>query len=99
LEDGREVICLDNFSSGDKSNLDSLYTFEGFSVIEQDVSKPINVEVDEIYNLACIASPVQYQVNPLQTLRTSTEGIGNLLNIAVAQKARIFQASTSEVYG
>lgn len=99
LEEGHEIICLDNFSSGDRDSIENLYAFDNFSVIEQDVTDPISLNVDEIYNLACVASPVQYQADPLQTLRTSTEGIGNLLNLAIAKKARIFQSSTSEVYG
>lgn len=99
LEEGHTVICLDNFSSGSKLNLDQLASFKRFSVLEQDVSDPISINVDEIYNMACVASPIQYQIDPLQTLRTSTEGIANLLKLAIAKRARIFQSSTSEVYG
>lgn len=99
LEEGHTVICLDNFSSGSKLNLDQLASFKRFSVLEQDVSDPISINVDEIYNMACVASPIQYQIDPLQTLRASTEGIANLLKLAIAKRARIFQSSTSEVYG
>ncbi len=99
LEEGHEVICLDNFSSGSKSNLELVSSFRNFTLLEQDVTEPVNVNVDEIYNMACVASPVQYQADPLQTIRTSTEGINNLLKLAVAKKARIFQSSTSEIYG
>ncbi|MGB3610534.1 MAG: UDP-glucuronic acid decarboxylase family protein [Cellvibrio sp.] len=99
LEEGHEVICLDNFSSGSKSNLELVSSFRNFTLLEQDVTEPVNLNVDEIYNMACVASPVQYQADPLQTIRTSTEGINNLLKLAVAKKARIFQSSTSEVYG
>src|SRR5690606_1001989 len=99
LQEGHDVICLDNFSSGDKRNLKHLYELGKFSVIEQDVTNRISINVDEIYNMACVASPVQYQADPLQTIKTSTEGIANLLNLAVAKGARLFQSSTSEVYG
>ena len=99
LEEGHDVICLDNFSSGSKSNLELVSSFRNFTLLEQDVTDPINENVDEIYNMACVASPVQYQADPLQTIRTSTEGINNLLKLAVAKKARIFQSSTSEIYG
>ncbi len=99
LEEGHKVICLDNFSSGSRRNLEPLSRFHNFSVIEQDVCDPVSVDVDEIYNLACVASPPQYQEDPLQTLRTSVEGTGNLLKLAQAKRARLLQASTSEVYG
>ena len=99
LEEGHNVICLDNFSSGNRTNLHQLEAYERFSVIEQDVSDPLDIEVDEIYNMACVASPVQYQEDPLQTIRTSTEGISNLLKIAAKRRIKIFQSSTSEVYG
>lgn len=99
LEEGHEVICLDNFSSGSRDNLRHLASFPGFSYIEQDVSDPVSLRVDEIYNMACVASPIQYQGDPLQTMRTSTTGLVNLLTLARANNARIFQASTSEVYG
>lgn len=99
LQEGHEVICLDNFSSGDKRNLKDLLPLGKFSVLEQDVTQPVSLHVDEIYNMACVASPIQYQADPLQTLKASTEGIAVLLNLAVAKGARLFQASTSEVYG
>lgn len=98
LAEGHDVTCLDNFSSGSRRNIVSLAS-DRFSVLEQDVSSPIDKDFDEIYNLACIASPVQYQEDPIQTLRTSTEGIVNLLRFAAARRVRLFQASTSEVYG
>lgn len=79
LKEGHAVICLDNFSSGKRSNLNHLASYINFTVFEHDISDPIQMEVDEIYNMACVASPVQYQSDPLQTLRTSTEGITNLL--------------------
>lgn len=99
VEDGHQVICLDNFSSGSKFHLAHLSSFTNFSILEHDVSDPISINVDEIYNLTCLASPLQYQSAPLQTLRTNIEGIANLLKLAVAKRARIFQVSTSEVYG
>lgn len=93
------MIALDNFSSGSRSNLDHLYDMGKFRAIEHDVTDPIDIEVDEIYNMACVASPVQYQEDPLQTLRTSTEGTNNLLKLAQRYRIRILQCSTSEVYG
>jgi Nucleoside-diphosphate-sugar epimerases len=99
LKEGHEVIVLDNFSSGHRENIDYLTGLGKLQVLEQDVASPINVKVDQIYNMACVASPVQYQEDPLQTLRTSTEGIGNLLALARRNGARILQSSTSEIYG
>lgn len=99
LKEGHDVTVLDNFSSGRKANLEHLADLGHFRVLEQDVADPIDLKVDEIYNMACVASPAQYQEDPLQTLRTSTEGIGNLLTLARRSRARILQSSTSEVYG
>ncbi len=99
LREGHEVICIDNFSSGSRQNLELLSPYKRLSVFEHDVREPFNANVDEIYNLACVASPVQYQKDPLQVLSTSTDGISNLLKLAVEKRARLFQASTSEVYG
>lgn len=99
LSDGHEVICLDNFSSGSRRNLLPMIGDKNFSVCEADVCDPLEVEVDEIYNLACCASPGKYQEDPLQTMRTSVEGVGNLLEYAVKRDILFFQSSTSEVYG
>lgn len=100
LEAGCRVICVDNFSSGSRRNLDQLSEFEGFSCIEHDIEEPLSVEaVEVIYNLASVASPVQYQQHPLAALRTSAIGTDNLLKLALRFNARLFQASTSEVYG
>lgn len=99
LQEGHEVICVDNFSSGSRSNLELLSPFKRLSVLDHDIGEPLSAAVDEIYNLACVASPIRYQEDPIHTLRTSTDGIANLLQLAKVNRARIFQASTSEVYG
>lgn len=99
LEEGHEIICLDNYSSGSRHNLEHLAPFKRLSVFDQDVREPFFAEVDEIYNLACVASPVQYQQDPIQVIGTSTDGTNNLLRLALAKHARVFQASTSEIYG
>jgi UDP-glucuronate decarboxylase len=99
LREGHEVLCLDNFFTGKKENILALRDFTTFQVIEHDICNPINVEVDEIYNLACPASPVHYQFDPIHTTKTSVLGAINLLELAKQAKAKIFQASTSEVYG
>lgn len=100
LEAGHQVICLDNFSSGSRQNLDQLNGFDNFFCIEHDVADSLDTDpVEEIYNVACVASPVQYQQHPIAALRTSAIGVDNLLQLARRFKARIFQASTSEVYG
>ncbi|OIQ51909.1 UDP-glucose 4-epimerase [Pseudodesulfovibrio hydrargyri] len=99
LDMGREVICVDNFFTGSKSNILHLLDNPFFEVIRHDVTFPLYVEVDEIYNLACPASPVHYQHDPVQTTKTSVHGAINMLGLAKRLKARIFQASTSEVYG
>ncbi|HHY74180.1 MAG TPA: SDR family oxidoreductase [Bacillus bacterium] len=99
LNKGNEVICLDNLYTGSLKNIESLLQYDHFSFIEQDVMNPLKIEVDEIYNLACPASPVHYQSNPIQTLKTSVIGAINVLELAKENNAKILQASTSEVYG
>jgi UDP-glucuronate decarboxylase len=99
LADGHEVLCVDNFFTGSKRNIAHLIANPYFELIRHDVTFPLYVEVDEIYNLACPASPVHYQYDPVQTLKTSVHGAINVLGLAKRTKAKIFQASTSEVYG
>lgn len=99
LAQGHEVLCLDNFFTGHKDNIAHLLDHAYFEMIRHDVTFPLYVEVDEIYNLACPASPVHYQFDPVQTVKTSVHGAINMLGLAKRTKARIFQASTSEVYG
>ena len=96
---GHEVICVDNFFTGRRRNVEHLMTNSGFELMRHDVTFPLFVEVDQIYNLACPASPVHYQSDPVQTTKTSVHGAINLLGLAKRTGARIFQASTSEVYG
>jgi UDP-glucuronate decarboxylase len=99
LADGHEVICLDNLFTGTKRNIDHLHGNPRFEFMRHDVTFPLYVEVDEIYNLACPASPVHYQHDPVQTTKTSVHGAINMLGLAKRLKCKIFQASTSEVYG
>lgn len=99
LGDGEEVICLDNFFTGRKANVAHLLDNKKFELIRHDVTEPILLEVDQIYNLACPASPVHYQYNPVKTVKTSVMGMINMLGLAKRVRARILQASTSEVYG
>jgi UDP-glucuronate decarboxylase len=99
LEDGHEVICADNFYTGTRANIGSLLDDPSFEVLRHDVTFPLYVEVDRIYNLACPASPIHYQFDPVQTTKTSVHGAINMLGLAKRVKARILQASTSEVYG
>ncbi len=99
LSDGSEVVCLDNFFTGRKENILHLLDDKRFELIRHDVIEPILLEVDQIYNLACPASPVHYQYNPVKTVKTSVMGMINMLGLAKRVKARILQASTSEVYG
>lgn len=99
LQAGHEVICVDNFYTGNKDNLLSIIDHPYFEVIRQDICHPLNVEVDQIYNFACPASPVHYQFDPVQTTKTNVHGSINMLDLANRLKARILQASTSEVYG
>lgn len=97
--DGQEVVCVDNFLTGSKNNISHLVGNPNFELMRHDVSLPLYVEVDQIYNLACPASPVHYQHDPIQTTKTSVYGAINMLGLAKRTGARIFQASTSEVYG
>ncbi|MBE0499541.1 MAG: SDR family oxidoreductase [Campylobacterales bacterium] len=99
LDEGNEVICVDNFFTGDKKNIAALISNPYFEVIRHDVTFPLYIEVDEIYNLACPASPPHYQFDPVQTTKTSVMGAINMLGLAKRCKAKILQASTSEVYG
>jgi UDP-glucuronate decarboxylase len=99
LDDGNDVLCVDNFFTGTKDNLTDLITNPHFELMRHDVTFPLYVEVDEIYNLACPASPVHYQHNPVQTTKTSVHGAINVLGLAARVGAKVFQASTSEVYG
>ncbi len=99
LDDGFEVLCIDNFYTGAKSNIAHLLSNPDFEFIRHDVTFPLYVEVDEIYNLACPASPIHYQNDPVQTTKTSVHGAINMLGLAKRVKAKILQASTSEVYG
>lgn len=99
LKEGHDVLCVDNFFTGTKDNIVSLLTSSHFEILRHDVTFPLYVECDEIYNLACPASPVHYQFDPVQTTKTSVHGAINMLGLAKRVKAKIFQASTSEVYG
>lgn len=99
LEEGNEVICLDNYFTGSKENIIPLMNNPFFEVIRHDIIHPIFIEVDEIYNLACPASPIHYQYNPIKTVKTSVMGAINMLGLAKRVKAKVLQASTSEVYG
>lgn len=99
LAEGREVLCVDNFYTGTKDNISHLLSNPHFELMRHDVTFPLYVEVDEIYNMACPASPVHYQFDPVQTTKTSVHGAINVLGLAKRVKARVFQASTSEVYG
>lgn len=96
---GHDVLCADNLFTGTKENIDHLHDHPRFEFIRHDVTFPLYVEVDEIFNLACPASPIHYQYNPVQTTKTSVHGAINMLGLAKRVRARIFQASTSEVYG
>lgn len=99
IKDGHDVLCVDNFFTGSKANIAHLIGNPYFEVLRHDVTFPLYVEVDQIYNLACPASPIHYQFDPVQTTKTSVHGAINMLGLAKRLKARIFQASTSEVYG
>ncbi len=99
LQQGHDVLCADNFFTGTKDNILPLLGNPRFELLRHDVTFPLFVEVDEIYNLACPASPIHYQFDPVQTTKTSVHGAINMLGLAKRVKARIFQASTSEVYG
>jgi UDP-glucuronate decarboxylase len=99
IDAGHDVICLDNYFTGTKENLLKLLDYPNFELLRHDVTFPLYVEVDEIYNLACPASPVHYQYDPVQTTKTSVHGAINMLGLAKRTGAKIFQSSTSEVYG
>src|SRR5215203_5934630 len=99
MADGHEVLCLDNFFTGSKRNVAHLIGDPRFELIRHDVVEPILLEVDRVYNLACPASPVHYQYNPVKTIKTNVVGTLNVLGLAKRVRARVLQASTSEVYG
>jgi UDP-glucuronate decarboxylase len=99
LADGCDVLCVDNFFTGTRDNILRLFDNPHFELLRHDITQQLNVEVDEIYNLACPASPVHYQFDPVQTTKTSVMGAINVLDLAKRTKARVLQASTSEVYG
>jgi UDP-glucuronate decarboxylase len=99
LNEGHSVVCVDNLTTGRMENLRHLLNFDAFSFVHHDIVEPLDLPVDEIYNLACPASPIHYQADPIHTMKTSVIGSLNLLELAARYQARIFQASTSEVYG
>lgn len=99
LQDGFEVVCLDNFYTGSTHNIQGLLNNRKFTVLQHDVTAPLSISVDGIFNLACPASPIHYQRDPIQTLKTSVYGAANLLELATKMNIRILQASTSEIYG
>jgi UDP-glucuronate decarboxylase len=99
LSKGHDVVCIDNYFTGSKRNIDHLRDHKAFELIRHDVTMPLFLEVDQIYNLACPASPIHYQYNPVKTIKTSVMGAINMLGLAKRVRARILQASTSEVYG
>jgi UDP-glucuronate decarboxylase len=99
LDQGHEVLCVDNYYTGRRTNIEPLLGNRRFEALRHDITFPLYVEVDEIYNLACPASPVHYQFDPVQTLKTSVHGAINMLGLAKRTRAKILQASTSEVYG
>jgi UDP-glucuronate decarboxylase len=99
LREGNDIICLDNFFTGNKENITHLLDAPHFELIRHDIINPIYLEVDEIYNMACPASPVHYQFNPIKTIKTNVMGVINVLGIAKRTKAKVLQASTSEIYG
>ncbi|PJZ27114.1 NAD-dependent dehydratase [Leptospira hartskeerlii] len=99
IQEGNEVICVDNFHTGRKKNVEKLLSNPRFELIRHDITEPIRLEVDQIYNFACPASPIHYQSNAIKTIKTNVLGTMNMLGLAKRVKARILQASTSEVYG
>ena len=99
LSEGHDVLCVDNFFTGSKRNIGHMFENANFELIRHDITFPLYLEVDEIYNLACPASPIHYQFDPIQTTKTSVHGSINMLGLAKRVRAKIFQASTSEVYG
>lgn len=99
LSAGHEVLCLDNFFTGSRENIGHLLRNDNFKIIDHDITEPFDAPVSQIYNLACPASPIHYQFDPIKTVKTSTVGMVNMLELAQKHKARILQASTSEIYG
>jgi len=99
IAEGNEVICIDNFYTGSKKNIEHLFDHPSFELIRHDITFPLYLEIDKIYNLACPASPIHYQRDPVFTIKTNLHGAINMLGLAKRTKARILQASTSEVYG
>ena len=99
IEEGHDVLCVDNFFTGTRDNIAELLDSKHFELMRHDITFPLYVEVDEIYNLACPASPIHYQFDPIQTVKTGVHGAINVLGLAKRVRARILQASTSEVYG
>ena len=99
VADGQDVICLDNFFTSQKANIEHLLDHRNFELIRHDITHPIFLEVDEIWNLACPAAPGHYQYNPIKTTKTSVMGAINVLGLAKRVRARVLHASTSEVYG
>ena len=99
LSEGNEVLCLDNYFTGSKKNIIHLLGNPYFELIRHDITSPLFVEVDEIYNLACPASPIHYQYDPINTIKTTVMGAINMLGLAKRVNAKVLQASTSEVYG
>ena len=99
LREGNEVICLDNYFTGNKQNIIHLIENPFFEIVRHDITESYYAEVDEIYNLACPASPIHYQYNPIKTIKTSVMGAINILGLAKRVNAKVLQASTSEVYG
>ena len=99
IEQGEEVVCLDNFSTGNKENIKHCLNNPKFELIKFDVTEPIRLEIDRIWHLACPASPIKYQKDPIKTLKTSFIGTFNMLGLAKRTKARFLMASTSEIYG
>lgn len=99
LKEGNHIICIDNFFTGSYENIEHLENNKNFEIVRHDITEPIHIECDEIYNFACPASPIHYQRNPIHTFKTSVFGILNMLNLARNCNARLLQASTSEVYG
>lgn len=99
VKEGHEVICLDNFFTGNKKNIEHLLDYKNFELMRHDITFPVYLEVDQIYNLACPASPIHYQYNAVKTIKTSVMGAIHVLGLAKRVKARVLQASTSEIYG
>ncbi len=99
IEDGNDVLCIDNYFTGTKKNISDLFSNPYFEMVRHDICFPLYVEVDEIFNLACPASPIHYQHDPVQTTKTSVHGAINMLGLAKRIDVKILQASTSEVYG